>query len=104
MPQYFETASVAVRKNLGTGTIPNKLITTTYIFRQLIRRSLPPASHFPSLFVADSRPLVWDGGMTVLIASSSATAAPVATSTVAAVAQTKPKAMASCIEDDPTAS
>ena len=36
--------------------------------------------------------LVEDGGTTVLIASSSATAAPVAPSNVAAAAQTKPKA------------
>ena len=37
--------------------------------------------------------LVEDGGTTVLIALSLATAAPVAMSTVAAAAQTKPKAM-----------
>ncbi len=36
--------------------------------------------------------LVEDGGTTVLTASSSATAVPVATSTVATAAQTKPKA------------
>ncbi len=44
---------------------------------------------------ANVRPLslVKDRGTTVLIASSSATAAPVVTSTMAAAAQTKPKAM-----------
>ena len=55
-----------------------------------------PLTHAPSNATNTSTyaplSLVEDGGTTVLIASSSAIAAPVATSTVAAAEQTKPKA------------